>query len=185
MQKLSDRWNTAATWYIGIETYNRPWGISAASKKKVGAYPFVASLQKKRERVWKNDLNISWRRCSSNFWLPVCNGSSRYLISSSPPCLLLDVVVLIHLCFIFNTAIIIPFIFHVSIWSSDFLQFLIHCGKIWWGIPIRIKKASHQPKEMPVEYIFSSVNPSQWNQFQKWFTWKLNIVGGGGFAGAS
>lgn len=47
---------TLATWYIGIETYNRPWGIAAALKKVLNAphshQPFVASLQKSAREKW-------------------------------------------------------------------------------------------------------------------------------------
>lgn len=67
---------TLATWYIGIETYNRPWGIAAAPPKKKllnGArsrrrHPFVASLQKsareKRPEYFIRDM------LSSSDYLP-------------------------------------------------------------------------------------------------------------------
>lgn len=56
---------TLATWYIGIETYNRPWGIAVAPKKTskralCSRHPFVATLQKsareKRPEFFISDM---------------------------------------------------------------------------------------------------------------------------------
>lgn len=86
MQNLSGRWNTVATWYIGIETCNRPWGISAAwreSWEQTFFLPICCKFTKERR-----ERKTSWifYGAAGNFWLPVCKWTSRYLILSLRVC---------------------------------------------------------------------------------------------------